>query len=47
MWESTRSSSDIDVGYEKATNWALQAEDETAFIKELTTDQPEPPNYSR
>ncbi|HFK2930883.1 TPA: MBL fold metallo-hydrolase [Clostridioides difficile] len=33
------------VGYEKATNWALQAEDETAFIKELTTDQPEPPNY--
>ncbi len=33
------------VGYEKATNWALQMEDEDAFIRELTTDQPEPPNY--
>lgn len=33
------------VGYEKATNWALQMEDEAAFVKELTTDQPEPPNY--
>lgn len=33
------------VGYEKATNWALQMEDEVAFVKELTTDQPEPPNY--
>jgi len=33
------------VGYEKQTNWALQAEDEATFVKELTTDQPEPPNY--
>jgi len=33
------------VGYEKQTNWALQVEDEAAFVKELTTDQPEPPNY--
>lgn len=33
------------VGYEKATNWALQMEDEAAFVKELKTDQPEPPNY--
>ncbi|WP_026830664.1 MBL fold metallo-hydrolase [Exiguobacterium antarcticum] len=33
------------VGYEKRTNWALQMEDEVAFVKELTTDQPEPPNY--
>ncbi|EPE63203.1 metallo-beta-lactamase superfamily protein [Exiguobacterium sp. S17] len=33
------------VGYEKATNWALQMTDKDAFIKELTTDQPEPPNY--
>lgn len=33
------------VGYEKATNWALQVEDEAAFVKELKTDQPEPPNY--
>lgn len=33
------------VGYEKATNWALQMEDEAAFVKELTTNQPEPPNY--
>jgi len=33
------------VGYEKATNWALQMTDQDAFIKELTTDQPEPPNY--
>lgn len=33
------------VGYEKTTNWALQMTDKDAFIKELTTDQPEPPNY--
>lgn len=33
------------VGYEKATNWALQMTDKDAFIKELTTNQPEPPNY--
>ena len=33
------------VGYEKATNWAFQMTDKDAFIKELTTDQPEPPNY--
>lgn len=33
------------VGYEKTTNWALQITDKDAFIKELTTDQPEPPNY--
>ncbi|WP_214845996.1 rhodanese-like domain-containing protein [Exiguobacterium sp. S90] len=33
------------VGYEKVTNWALRMEDEAAFVKELTTDQPEPPNY--
>lgn len=33
------------VGYEKATNWALLMDDREAFINELTTDQPEPPNY--
>lgn len=33
------------VGYEKATNWAFQVTDRDAFIQELTTDQPEPPNY--
>lgn len=33
------------LGYEKKNNWAYQIEDEQAFKKELTTDQPEPPTY--
>ncbi|RME46496.1 MAG: MBL fold metallo-hydrolase [Chloroflexi bacterium] len=33
------------VGYEKLTNWALQVEDEDAFVAELLTGQPEPPRY--
>lgn len=33
------------LGYEKENNWAYQIEDEEAFKKELTTDQPEPPTY--
>ncbi|GAB2484240.1 persulfide dioxygenase-sulfurtransferase CstB [Alkalibacterium psychrotolerans] len=33
------------LGYEKEYNWAYQIEDEDAFKKELTTDQPEPPTY--
>ncbi|KGX93797.1 Zn-dependent hydrolase [Pontibacillus halophilus JSM 076056 = DSM 19796] len=33
------------VGYEKLTNWALLAEDEETFIKDLTSEQPEPPKY--
>ena len=33
------------VGYEKAANWALQIEDEIAFVSELLAGQPEPPRY--
>ncbi len=33
------------VGYEKITNWALQIDDETKFIAELLSGQPEPPKY--
>jgi len=33
------------VGYEKLTNWALQHEDEAAFISDLLSGQPEPPRY--
>lgn len=33
------------VGYEKLTNWALQIEDEDAFVEALLRGQPEPPRY--
>lgn len=33
------------VGYEKITNWALQIDDEDAFVEALLADQPEPPKY--
>ncbi|AXI10166.1 MBL fold metallo-hydrolase [Oceanobacillus zhaokaii] len=33
------------VGYEKQFNWALNVEDETAFIHELLHGQSEPPTY--
>lgn len=33
------------LGYEKKNNWAYQINEEEAFKKELTTDQPEPPSY--
>lgn len=33
------------LGYERHNNWALQIKDEEAFVKELTSDQPEPPLY--
>ncbi len=34
------------VGYEKIRNWALQYdEDESGFVENLLTDQPEPPRY--
>ena len=35
------------VGYEKRTNWALQEEDEEAFVLKLLVDQPMPPAYFR
>src|SRR5699024_397905 len=33
------------LGYERKNNWALKMDDREAFIKELTSDQPEPPLY--
>lgn len=33
------------LGYERKNNWAYQINEEEAFKKELTTDQPEPPSY--
>jgi hydroxyacylglutathione hydrolase len=33
------------VGYEKITNWALQFDDEDAFVRALLEGQPEPPRY--
>ncbi|WP_338752152.1 MBL fold metallo-hydrolase [Bacillus sp. FJAT-52991] len=33
------------VGYEKMFNWALQFNDEAAFVKALLDGQPEPPKY--
>lgn len=33
------------VGYEKITNWALGYEDEETFVKDLVSEQPEPPKY--
>lgn len=33
------------VGYEKLVNWALQIDDEDAFVQELLAGQPEPPRY--
>ncbi|MBK9246686.1 MAG: MBL fold metallo-hydrolase [Ignavibacteria bacterium] len=33
------------IGYEKISNWALQYEDEDAFVAELLSGQPEPPKY--
>ena len=35
------------VGYEKRTNWALQEEDEDAFVVKLLADQPAVPRYFR
>ncbi|TVT27743.1 MBL fold metallo-hydrolase [Salinicoccus cyprini] len=33
------------LGYERKNNWVFEYEDKDAFIKELTSDQPEPPSY--
>ncbi|MFC3418680.1 rhodanese-like domain-containing protein [Salinicoccus hispanicus] len=33
------------LGYERKNNWVFEYEDKEAFIKELTSDQPEPPSY--
>ena len=33
------------LGYERKNNWVFAYEDKDAFIKELTSDQPEPPSY--
>jgi len=33
------------VGYELRNNWVFNYDDKDAFIKELTSDQPEPPSY--
>lgn len=33
------------LGYELSNNWVFEYEDKKAFIKELTSDQPEPPSY--
>ncbi len=33
------------VGYEKMANWALAYDDEDEFVKDLVSEQPEPPKY--
>jgi len=33
------------LGYELATNWALQVSDEATFVREVLKGQPEPPRY--
>jgi len=33
------------LGYELRNNWVFDCDDREAFIKELTSDQPEPPSY--
>lgn len=33
------------LGYERQNNWVFKYDDKEAFITELTSDQPEPPNY--
>ncbi|MDQ4077207.1 MAG: rhodanese-like domain-containing protein [Chloroflexota bacterium] len=33
------------VGYEKRFNWAMQEDDEDAFVRTLLSGQPEPPRY--
>src|SRR5699024_1304106 len=33
------------LGYERHNNWAFQITNKDAFVKELTSDQPEPPLY--
>ena len=33
------------LGYEKLANWALQIDDESAFVREVLAGQPEPPAY--
>ena len=33
------------VGYEKVANWGLTTLDEDAFVREVLTDQPDPPRY--
>lgn len=33
------------LGYEKVNNWVFNVDDRQDFIKELTSDQPEPPSY--
>jgi len=35
------------LGYERATNWALQAKTEAEFVTEVLAGQPEPPRYFR
>jgi hydroxyacylglutathione hydrolase len=33
------------LGYERLVNWAFQASDEDAFVREVLAGQPEPPKY--
>lgn len=33
------------LGYERHNNWAFKIKDRDAFVKELTSEQPEPPRY--
>lgn len=33
------------VGYEKLFNWTLNVDSEDEFVRQITTDQPEPPSY--
>jgi hydroxyacylglutathione hydrolase len=33
------------LGYERVANWAFQARDENAFVREVLAGQPEPPKY--
>ncbi|WP_411842414.1 MBL fold metallo-hydrolase [Salinicoccus sp. HZC-1] len=33
------------IGYEKVNNWAFNQGNQADFVKELTSDQPEPPSY--
>jgi hydroxyacylglutathione hydrolase len=33
------------LGYELATNWAFNARDENTFVREVLSEQPEPPRY--
>jgi len=35
------------LGYERATNWAFQLDDEARFVEEVLAGQPDPPTYFR